>query len=305
MSLSVVSAAQSIGRQQLVNRPLHSPSAPPLPAACSGEQFRIAKGPNTMTIIAIASTKGGVGKTTISANLGMALVRAGRPVVLIDLDPQDALRLHFSAAQPDAQGLARAACAGMDWRASLVATAGGCDLLPYGRVNEFGRESFEQLLRVQPQLLRDGIAGLRLPADAVVILDTPPGPSVYLSQALTTCNIAVIALLSDAASYATLPMMYGLLQRYCMGRPDFHDTAYLINQVDNARQLNADVAHVMRMQFGARALPLVHQDQAIPEALACHQLVGDYDPHCRATQDLAVMAQQLLVRLQSKLASTV
>ena len=305
MSLSVVSAAQSIGRQQLVNRPLHSPSAPPLPAACSGEQFRIAKGPNTMTIIAIASTKGGVGKTTISANLGMALVRAGRPVVLIDLDPQDALRLHFSAAQPDAQGLARAACAGMDWRASLVATAGGCDLLPYGRVNEFGRESFEQLLRVQPQLLRDGIAGLRLPADAVVILDTPPGPSVYLSQALTTCNIAVIALLSDAASYATLPMMYGLLQRYCMGRPDFHETAYLINQVDNARQLNADVAHVMRMQFGARALPLVHQDQAIPEALACHQLVGDYDPHCRATQDLAVMAQQLLVRLQSKLASTV
>ena len=95
MSLSVVSAAQSIGRQQQVHRPIHSPPAPPLPAACSGEQFRIAKGPNTMTIIAIASTKGGVGKTTISANLGMALVRAGRPVVLIDLDPQDALRLHF------------------------------------------------------------------------------------------------------------------------------------------------------------------------------------------------------------------
>ena len=304
MSLSVVSAAQSIGRQQQVHRPIHSTPAPPLPAACSGEQFRIAKGPNTMTIIAIASTKGGVGKTTISANLGMALVRAGRPVVLIDLDPQDALRLHFSAAQPDAQGLARAACDGTDWRASLVATASGCDLLPYGRVNEFGRESFEQLLRVQPQLLRDGIAGLRLPADAVVILDTPPGPSVYLSQALTTCNTAVIALLSDAASYATLPMMHGLLQRYCMGRPDFRDTAYLINQVDNARQLNADVAHVMRMQFGARALPLVHQDQAIPEALACHQFVGDYDPHCRATQDLAVMAQQLLGRLQPNLAST-
>lgn len=297
MSLSVVSAAQSIGRQQQVHRPIHSPPAPPLPAACSGEQFRIAKGPNTMTIIAIASTKGGVGKTTISANLGMALVRAGRPVVLIDLDPQDALRLHFSAAQPDAQGLARAACDGTDWRASLVTTASGCDLLPYGRVNEFGRESFEQLLRVQPQLLRDGIAGLRLPADAVVILDTPPGPSVYLGQALSSCNTAVVALLSDAASYATLPMMHGLLQRYCFGRTDFRDHAYLINQVDSARQLNADVAHVMRMQFGARALPPVHHDQAIPEALACNQFVGDYDPLCRATQDLAAMAQQLAGRL--------
>lgn len=255
-----------------------------------------------MTIIAIASTKGGVGKTTVSANLGMALARVGRPVVLIDLDPQDALRLHFSAAQPDAQGLARAACVGTDWRASLIATASGCQLLPYGRVDEFGRESFEQLLRAQPQLLREGIARLGLPADAVVILDTPPGPSVYLSQALSACNAAVIALLSDAASYATLPMMHGLLQRYCLGRPDFHDHAYLINQVDNARQLNADVAHVMRMQFGARALPLVHQDQAIPEALACNQFVGDYDPLCRATRDLAAMVEQLLGRLQPILA---
>jgi cellulose synthase operon protein YhjQ len=251
-----------------------------------------------MTIIAIASTKGGVGKTTISANLGMALARAGRPVVLIDLDPQDALRLHFTAAAPGEQGLARAACDGTDWGASLIDTASGCQLLPYGRVNELGRESFEGLLRLQPQLLRQGIANLRLPADAVVILDTPPGPSVYLSQALSSCNTAVVALLSDAASYATLPMMHGLLQRYCFGRSDFRDHAYLINQVDNARQLNADVAHVMRMQFGARALPLVHQDQAIPEALACNQFVGDYDPLCRATQDLAAMAQQLVGRLQ-------
>ena len=77
----------------------------------------------------------------------------------------------------------------------MVATASGCDLLPYGRVNEFGRESFEQLLRVQPQLLRDGIAGLRLPADAVVILDTPPGPSVYLSQALTIAKVVLDDLL--------------------------------------------------------------------------------------------------------------
>ena len=261
--LAVVSDAQATGRPQQAQHPIHHLPEPRLPNARRGDPFRITKGPDTMTIIAIASTKGGVGKTTISANLGIALARAGRPVVLIDLDPQDALRLHFSAEQPGEQGLARVACAGADWQAAMIATASGCSLLPYGRVNEFGRESFEQLLRVQPQLLRDGIAGLRLPADAVVILDTPPGPSVYLSQALTTCSTAVIALLSDAASYATLPMMHGLLQRYCFGRPNFDDHAYLINQVDNARQLNADVAHVMRMQFGARALPLVHQDQAI------------------------------------------
>jgi len=38
------------------------------------------------TIIPVASGKGGVGKTVLSANLGIALARAGKTVVLVDLD---------------------------------------------------------------------------------------------------------------------------------------------------------------------------------------------------------------------------
>ncbi|KJE21241.1 ATPase involved in chromosome partitioning [Frankia torreyi] len=48
-----------------------------------------------MRVVTVVNYKGGVGKTTVTANLGAQLAREGRKVLLIDLDPQSSLTLSF------------------------------------------------------------------------------------------------------------------------------------------------------------------------------------------------------------------
>jgi chromosome partitioning protein len=51
-----------------------------------------------MTVVSVINYKGGVGKTTVTANLGADLAFRGRTVLLIDMDPQASLTFSFYGA---------------------------------------------------------------------------------------------------------------------------------------------------------------------------------------------------------------
>jgi cellulose synthase operon protein YhjQ len=248
--------------------------------------------------IAVISAKGGVGKTTISANMGAALARMGRPVVTVDLDPQNALRLHAHAGQGGLDGLARATLSDRSWDDARVTGKDGMDVVPHGQLPESDRQRLEDLLRDEPGLLAARLRDMRLSDDAIVLIDTPPGPSVYTRQAIAAADLVLAVTLADAASYATLPATASMVAAYGGGRHDGETPCvYAINQVDQSRRLAKDVMQVMQQSLGARTVGVIHDDESIREALACNMNVLDYDPHGRAAHDLQECARHVLTRL--------
>lgn len=251
-----------------------------------------------MTVIAVISPKGGVGKTTVAVNLACTLAMGGRAVRLVDLDPQNAMRLHLGADPRDVEGLVHQTLQQASWQGAEYDSSYGVSFVPYGKATEIERITFEAYLSQTPNWLRDNLAGLEHDANSLTLIDTPPGPSVYVQQVLSIANFVLVVMIPDAGSYATLNSIEGLLDYYCASRNDFYGSFYVLNQFDAEHPLNRDIQSVMQTVLGERLSPYpIHRDESLSEALAFQQPVREYAPYSQAVEDLNMVSQWLLKRM--------
>ncbi|WP_299874457.1 Mrp/NBP35 family ATP-binding protein [uncultured Sulfitobacter sp.] len=112
-----------------------APKAPAAPSLKIGGHPKPQEGPSkpsgVQRILAIGSGKGGVGKSTVSSNLAVALARAGRKVGLLDADI-------YGPSQPRMMGVNKRP-ASPDGRTIIPLTAHGVTLMSIGFMMEEGK----------------------------------------------------------------------------------------------------------------------------------------------------------------------
>lgn len=244
-----------------------------------------------MQVVAFISGKGGVGKSTLAANVAVGLSVRGKRVLVIDLDPQNIQRLHMGMDPEEIAGLVREGISDD----AVFDSPFGVKFIPFGRVQDTELVEFEHHLRQHADWVCQGIDSLDPNAYDYVLVDTPPGATVYLQQALQAAHRALIVLLADAASFATISRIMGLIDAHTHHSQRFRCSHFLLNQMPHQSKLSHQVRSALFASYGNRVVPVaVHKDIGVAQALAFERPVLQYEPHCPASQSIQSVADWLI-----------
>ncbi len=252
--------------------------------------------PNLLPLIFFGSPKGGVGKTTVAANVAAGLAQLGFKVTVIDLDPQNALRLHFGVPLQDAAGFAWSLVnpyAAPPWHSFLRQSQWGIDILPFGEMDTVAALAVAEAFAKHPERLTQIFQALLADPRHMLLVDSPPGPSSALSAALPYVDLLVCVLLADAISAALLPSIEAgrAFGPGTQAGTEGGRIRYVLNQFEPASRLSRATAEAIRPYLGTRLLGEIRRDEFVAEAAASQCPLPFFAPTCIAAGDIASIAR--------------
>lgn len=241
-------------------------------------------------IVAVTSGKGGVGKTTLVANLGLELARLGREVLLLDGDLGLAnLAILFNQAPRRTLEDVLAGRATLD--EVVVTLADRLRLLPaatgVSHLAELSREARDELLA--------GITRWGAGTD-VLVIDTAAGIGANV-QALVA--LADRALLVTTHEPTALSDAYGLLKALrrtlAAGGPRIELVVNVAATHVQARETHGKLVRLTErfLGFAPGLAAIVPRDEAVGEAIVRQQPLSRIYPYAPATRAIAALARAI------------
>lgn len=157
-------------------------------------------------VVAVVNGKGGVGKTTVTANLGGMLASSGYRVLLVDMDPQGNLaeELGYTNAEINDDGLALARALAFGGGVEPVAgVREGLDVLVGGPHLDMAAAGLTMKAQKDPTGAKLALAVALTPLASgydLILIDCPPGQETLQQAALAAARWALIPVKTDASS---------------------------------------------------------------------------------------------------------
>lgn len=254
-------------------------------------------------VIAIANQKGGVGKTTTTFNLGVALAHAGKRVLLVDSDPQGDLTTYMGIHDPDNIPVTLSTLMersikdeDINSKEAILKHDEGIDLIPsnlelssmeVSLVNAMSREF----------TLRNCLSDIKDKYDYVLI-DCMPSLGMITINALACADKVIIPVQSEfLAAKGMSHLMNTVLKVRKQINPNLKVGGILLTMVDGRTNLSKDIANELRSTYG---IVFKLYDNQIPrgvkaaESSRMGESVLSYDSSSKVAQSYIDFAKEVL-----------
>lgn len=254
-------------------------------------------------VIAIANQKGGVGKTTTTFNLGVALAHAGKRVLLVDSDPQGDLTTYMGIHDPDNIPVTLSTLMersikdeDINSKEAILKHDEGIDLIPsnlelssmeVSLVNAMSREF----------TLRNCLSDIKDKYDYVLI-DCMPSLGMITINALACADKVIIPVQSEfLAAKGMSHLLNTVLKVRKQINPNLKVGGILLTMVDGRTNLSKDIANELKSTYGT---VFKLYDNQIPrgvkaaESSRMGESVLSYDSSSKVAQSYIDFAKEVL-----------
>ncbi|MGV3588862.1 MAG: ParA family protein [Adhaeribacter sp.] len=235
--------------------------------------------------------KGGTGKTTTTINLGSALSKTGKKILLIDLDPQ--ANLSYSLGVEEPEGTLADVFSGNKSLNQIILKQDIVSIAPGS--NEL--VDIEISLVTQPQresFLKNILAEAK--GYDFILIDCPPSLSLLTVNALAASDEVLIPLQMEVLTLQGLSQILNTVKQVQSAfNPKLKVKGIVVVMFDKRRKLSSEIQEYLEQNIAERIFKTrIRLNVKLAEAPSFGKSVLDYDPGSYGAQDYQALAAEFL-----------
>jgi len=242
--------------------------------------------------VAVINQKGGVGKTTTTANLGYMLAKKGYKVTLIDLDPQGSLTISLGVNWQEHSGIEDLLLHDEKLENVIIQSRKNLRLIPcgnhLGQVEYMGQES-----STIAKNLKEVLSSID---DDFVLIDCPPSSGFLIVSALYAIDEVLIPIASDYLTLHGLSHLIGTLNGFEERLKHKIKKWFVVTRFYPRRRLAQDVKGKLVSYFPGQVLKTsIRETSAIAESPSFGLTVYEYQKNSNGTKDYNDLADDFYI----------
>lgn len=246
-----------------------------------------------MRVIAIINQKGGVAKTTTTANLGHSLALGGAKVTMLDLDPQGHLGAYLGVNNRNLPGMEQVLLTGTPVQEATLNVRDNLRLVPAGPHLDRMEQLTEGRLEVSKRL-KSTIDTLQDDTDYLLI-DCPPSSGLLVIIALYSCHEVLIPVNGDYLSLHGVSHFLGTLKNVEKALGHEINFQLVMTRFYPRRRLSRSVVTKLLEYFPGKVLATpIREAAALAEAPSFGKSIFEYAPKSYGSDDYNALAKDLI-----------